>query len=415
MSTQAIAEARAELAEQLRASGRAGPAVLAAFLAVPRHVFLPQIEAAQAYKDTAIVTKSDARGLWVSSSTQPAMMAIMLEQLRLAAGQRVLEIGTGTGYNAAVMATIIGNAGSVATIDIEPDVVDQARANLAAAGFADVTVSCGDGADGVPSQAPYDRIIVTAGAWDLAPRWLAQLDVGGRIVLPLSVRGIQLSVAFQRSGNHWVGRSVYRCRFIRMTGTSAGPEPVLALGPGLHAQVADGPVPEADLLYEALAGPAVEVSSGLRVGGIGELADLDLWLALTEQGLTRINLIGPQEGRADKAQQHIAGLLPLGGFVRHGASGSVAVAALTMPSGVRSEMTEHSNIEVTITSYGTDGAAFATHLAERAAVWDRLGRPSAGTLQLRVYPAGTRPEGTEGGITIDRPNDVLVAGWPVPR
>ena len=417
MSTPAIAEARAELAEQLRASGRAGPTVIAAFLAVPRHVFLPQIEAAQAYKDTAIMTKSDARGLGVSSSTQPAMMAIMIEQLGLASGQRVLEIGTGTGYNAAIMATIIGDARSVVTIDIEPDVVDQARANLAAAGFADVRVFCGDGADGVPSLASYDRIIVTAGAWDLAPQWLAQLDAGGRIVLPLSVRGIQLSVAFERIGNHWVSRSICRCRFIRMTGTSAGPEPVLPLGPapGLHAQVADGPAPEADLLYGALSGPAAAVAAGLRVGGIGKLADLDLWLALTEQGLTRINMIGRPEGRADEAQQRIAGLLPLGGFVRHGASGSMEVAALTVASGGRSEMTEHSDIEVTITGYGTNGAAFATYLAERAAVWDGLGRPSVGTLKLRAYPAGTRPEIIEGDITIDRPNDVLVAGWPAPR
>ena len=184
MSTQAVTEARAGLVGQLRASGRAGATVTAAFLTVPRHVFLPQVEAAQAYQDRAIVTKSDARGLPVSSSTQPAMMAIMLEQLELAAGQRVLEIGTGTGYNAAVIATIVGEAGAVVTIDIEPDVVDQARASLAAAGFAGVTVVRGDGADGVPGLAPYDRIIVTAGAWDLAPRWRAQLGAGGRIVLP---------------------------------------------------------------------------------------------------------------------------------------------------------------------------------------------------------------------------------------
>jgi protein-L-isoaspartate(D-aspartate) O-methyltransferase len=413
VNRRAITEARAGLAGRLQASGRASATVSAAFLAVPRHLFLPQIEAEQAYEDTAIVTKSDASGLPFSSSTQPAMMAIMLEELGLAAGQRVLEIGTGTGYNAAIISTIIGDAGSVVTIDIEPDVVDQARASLAAAGFADTTVICGDGADGVPHLAPYDRIIVTAGAWDLAPQWLAQLGAGGRIVLPLSVRGIQLSVAFERRGDHWASRSVCRCGFIRMTGASAGPEPVLPLGPvpGLHVQVADGPPPEAGLLYEALSGPAGGVSTGLRVGGIARLGDLDLWLALTEQGLTRINMLGRYQGQADKAQQRIAGLMPLGGFVRHGASGSLGVAALTVPSG----MTEHSDIGVTIAGYGTDGAALAAQLAERAVVWDSLGRPSVGTLKLRAYPAGTRPEIIEGEMTIDRPNDVLVAGWSAPR
>jgi protein-L-isoaspartate(D-aspartate) O-methyltransferase len=411
MSTRAITEARAELAGRLRASGRASSTVGAAFLAVPRHLFLPQVDAAQAYKDMAIVTKSDARGLAVSSSTQPAMMAIMLEQLGLAAGQRVLEIGTGTGYNAALIASIIGDPGSVVTVDIEPDLVDQARDNLAGAGFAGVTVICGDGADGAPGRAPYDRIIVTAGAWDLAPRWLAQLGPGGRIVLPLSVRGIQLAVAFERLGNHClISRSACRCGFIRMTGTSAGPEPVVPLGPapGLHAQVADGRAPDAGLLYEALSGPAAEVDAELRVGGIAELADFDLWLALTELSLTRINMMGRHEGQADKSQQRIAGLMPLGGFALSGGPGSFAVAALTMPS----DMTEHTQLGVTIKGYGAAGGSLAARLAERAAVWDGLGRPGAGTLELRAYPGGVQLEGTEGGTVFDRPNTVLVAGWP---
>jgi protein-L-isoaspartate(D-aspartate) O-methyltransferase len=252
-----LAEARARLAGSLRASGLAGAAVCEAFLEVPRHVFLPGEPAAQAYGDTAIVVKSDADGLPVSASTQPAMMAIMLEQLGLAAGHRVLEIGTGTGYNAALIARIVGNSGSVVTIDVEPDLAEQARASLAAAGFAGVTAVCGDGADGVPEHAPYDRIIVTAGVWDLAPQWLTQLAAGGRIVAPISVRGIQLAVAFELALTHWASRAACRCGFIRMTGRSAGPEMVVPFGPqpGLHALAADGPAPEADLLYEALCAP----------------------------------------------------------------------------------------------------------------------------------------------------------------
>jgi protein-L-isoaspartate(D-aspartate) O-methyltransferase len=163
-SDDGLREDRTRLAETLRDSGRAGAVVEAAFLAVPRHLFLPKVEAREAYRDAAITVKSDAEGRPVSSSTQPGMMAIMLEQLGLAAGQRVLEIGTGTGYNAAVLARLVGDSGSVVTIDVEADLVEQARANLAAAGVSGVTVVCGDGADGVPAYAPYDRIIVTAGA-----------------------------------------------------------------------------------------------------------------------------------------------------------------------------------------------------------------------------------------------------------
>jgi protein-L-isoaspartate(D-aspartate) O-methyltransferase len=340
-------------------------------------------------------------------------MAIMLEQLGLASGHRVLEIGTGSGYNAALIAQIVGDSGSVVTIDVEADLADQARASLAAAGLAGVTVVCGDGMDGVPGHAPYDRIIVTAGVWDLAPQWLAQLRGDGRIVAPVSVRGIQLAVALDRAGACWAGRSAQRCQFIRMTGLSAGPGAVVPLGPqpGLHALVADGAVPEADLLYEALSGPAtdVPVPSGLRVDGIAELADLDLWLALTEPGLSRLNMMGPHEAGANQAQRRIAGRLPLGGFARYDSVGRLAVAALAVPPGLGQNDRPRG---VAVHGYGPGGAALADRLAKRAIFWDGLGRPGAGSLELAAYPTGTRPKALEGRTIIRRPNTVLVAGWP---
>lgn len=401
--TDGLAEARARLAEGLRTSGLAGATVSGAFLAVPRHVFLPQESAGHAYEDMAIVIKWDADGLPVSASTQPAIMAIMLEQLGLAAGHRVLEIGTGTGYNAALIAKIVGVSGSVVTIDVEADVVDQARASLAAAGFAGVTVIGGDAADGIPGRAPYDRIIVTAGVWELAPRWLAQLAAAGRIVAPISIRGIQLTVAFEQAVTHWVGRSACRCGFIRMTGVCAGPETVVPLGPqpGLHALVADGPVPEGGRLYEALSGTAVDVPgpSGLTVGGIAELADLDLWLALTEPGLSRLTMMGRYEGYANQAQRRIASRMPLGGFAEYDSIGRLAVAALAPPSGLGRATRV---VGVAFQGCGPGGVALARHLAERAAVWDELGRPGAHGMELAVYPAGARPEAREGHLRTTR-------------
>jgi len=251
---------------------------------------------------------------------------------------------------------------------------------------------------------------VTAGAWDLAPRWLEQLGDGGRIVLPLSVRGVQLSVAFSRAGTGtWASESARRCQFIRMTGSSAGPEFMVPLGPqpGLHALVADGPVPGADPLYKALSGPVTEASAGLRVGGNAELADLDLWLALTEPGLTRVNLMGRHEGRASTAQQRIAGLMPLGGYTRVGSSGELEVAALAVPRGPA----EHGSLAVAVSGYGAGSGALAGYLAERAAVWDALGRPGAARLKLGAYPTGTEPQAHEGAVIIRRPNVALVAGW----
>src|SRR5258708_12031403 len=220
--------ARARLVDELRDSGRlTSPAVEAAFRAVPRHVFLAEMAATEAYQDAALVIKTGEDGMPVSSSSQPAIMAIMLEQLGLAPGHRVLEIGTGSGYNAALMAFLVGERGSVVTVDLDADLVARARANLAAAGYADVVVLCGDGGFGAPDHAPFDRVIVTAGAWDLAPAWLAQLDPGGRIVLPLSVRGTQLCVALEREAGHWRGRSACPCGFLHLAGAFAPPHTFL--------------------------------------------------------------------------------------------------------------------------------------------------------------------------------------------
>src|SRR5258708_24451756 len=186
----------ARLARELRQRGRAlSRSVAEAFARVPRHVFVPEVGPAAAYRDEALVIKCGPDGMPVSSSSQPAMMAIMLDQLGLEPGHRVLEIGTGSGYNAAVMSAVVGPQGQVISIDIDPELVARAQASLAAVGYDRVTLLCADGGYGDPADAPFDRIIVTAGAWDIAPAWLEQVAAGGLPVLPLSVRGIQLAVA----------------------------------------------------------------------------------------------------------------------------------------------------------------------------------------------------------------------------
>src|ERR1700704_4770800 len=131
------------------------PRVEAAFRAVPRHLFLPSLAPEEAYRNVAIPTKL-VDGEAVSSSSQPAIMAIMLEQLGLEPGHRVLEIGAGTGYNAALIAHIVGQGGHVVTIDIDDDLVLLARQHLAAAGFDRVDVRCADGGYGYPEGAPFD-------------------------------------------------------------------------------------------------------------------------------------------------------------------------------------------------------------------------------------------------------------------
>lgn len=161
-----------------------------AFLTVPRETFLSEFAAFEGleavYRDEAIPTKFDANGFAVSSSSQPAIMAEMLEQLALEPGMRVLEVGAGTGYNAALLAQIVGPSGAVTTIEIDPEVARGARAALRR-GSHQVSVRVGDGRNGFPDRAPFDRIIVTASSEEIPRPWFDQLDEGGLLEVPLRI------------------------------------------------------------------------------------------------------------------------------------------------------------------------------------------------------------------------------------
>jgi protein-L-isoaspartate(D-aspartate) O-methyltransferase len=411
--------ARARLARALHDSGHTpSPEVQAAFLAVPRHLFVPGLSAVAAYQDEALVIKYGDDGLPVSSSSQPAMMAIMLEQLGLRPGHRVLEIGTGTGYNAAVMAHIVGPDGLVVSVDIDADLVGRARASLAAAGYQRVRALSADGGYGDPPDAPFDRIIVTAGAWDIPPAWLDQLAPGGRLVLPLSLRGIQLSVRLERlagQAGRWLATSAFRCGFVRMLGAFADPEPFrpLGLSPGLYVQAGDE-LP-ANALADALAGPATDLGTGVLAAGRDDLADLDLWLTLTEPGLDRIAIMETSGGRADPGP-----LLPFGGLVSLGleAEAGLGVSGL---AGARSPGAADGSSgwgqrtypgEIMLRGYGPGGPALTGYLASQVAAWDRVGRPGGADLYLTVWPAGGQVPVPPGLILLRRPHVDVAAGWP---
>ena len=203
------ARLRYGLVSELRSRGVIrSDSVAAAFSTVPRERFIPEVVAEQgleaAYQDRAFPTKHDRRGMPISSSSQPAMMAEMLELLELAPGQHVLEIGAGTGYNAAVLSQIVGPKGRVTTIDIDPEISRRAKEALRTNGSR-ADVRHGDGRAGFAKSQPYDRIIVTASAELIQPAWLEQLKVGGRIIVPLRLDpdadSIQLIPVFERRGH----------------------------------------------------------------------------------------------------------------------------------------------------------------------------------------------------------------------
>jgi protein-L-isoaspartate(D-aspartate) O-methyltransferase len=191
-----------------------------ALLAVPRHLFLPESPLAEAYADIAVATHWED-GMAVSSASQPAIVAFMLEQLQVAPGMRVLEIGAGTGYNAALLSELVGPTGSVTTIDIDPQITAEASAHLAAAGYPTAHVVTGDGAVGWPLGAPYDRIELSVGASDIAPAWFVQLAEGGILTLPLWLGASDVSVAFRKQDGVLVSESLTPCGFMRLRGQEA--------------------------------------------------------------------------------------------------------------------------------------------------------------------------------------------------
>ena len=178
--------ARQRLVDALRRSGVIRTdAVADAMLAVPREAFAPAL--ADAYDDAPILLKRDEGGATVSTISQPTMIASMLEELAVEPGNRVLEVGTASGYNAALLAELAGPSGHVVTIELEEDLAERAAEVLHTAGYGElVTVVAGDGSVGYAPAAPFDRIIVTAGAPSVAPAWIDELRAGGRLVVPIT-------------------------------------------------------------------------------------------------------------------------------------------------------------------------------------------------------------------------------------
>ncbi|SDT79326.1 protein-L-isoaspartate O-methyltransferase family protein [Actinoplanes derwentensis] len=193
-------DARRRYVDLIRADGvELSPALAGAFAAVPREIFVPDgfhrrdgrrvVPADRdylpaVYSNDVLVTKMDGE-VPVSSSSQPSLMAAMIEALAVRPGMRILEIGAGTGYNAALLATL---GASVTTMDVQPDVAARARSALARAGIAGVRVETADGYTGGPAE-HYDRIIVTVGVAGISPHWLDRLDPGGRIIVPVEHAG----------------------------------------------------------------------------------------------------------------------------------------------------------------------------------------------------------------------------------
>jgi protein-L-isoaspartate(D-aspartate) O-methyltransferase len=270
------------------------PALIAAFRATPRHLFLDRIwqhrdgqwraiEPSQPqeddlrtlYSDRALTTKISSPGpgeapVSVSSSSQPSLMAQMLEDLNLSAGLRVLEIGAGTGYNAALLAFVVGE---VISIDVDREVLADARRHLETFPDRGVLLHHADGRLGWPAGAPYDRIQVTAASEDLEPAWLEQLGPGGIVQVPIDLApGLAWIVQGAGRGGAFSGRLTRPAYFMPLRDEG---------DPGRDRSVSTGPLPGPERLQSVPAPWAAwherrtNVEATDFLGGVAMLAWLE--------------------------------------------------------------------------------------------------------------------------------------------
>ena len=199
---------RAMVEEQIRERGVHQPEVLRAMETVPRHLFVPGDNRDQAYGDSPLPIG------WGQTISQPYIVALMTELLKLDRGDKVLEIGTGSGYHAAVLSKV---AGEVYTIEIIDELGRQAKSTLQQLGYGNVHVRVGDGYKGWPDKAPFDAVILTAAPPTIPQPLLDQLKVGGRMVVPVGSY-VQDLLLITKTAHGIERRTVAPVRFVPMTG-----------------------------------------------------------------------------------------------------------------------------------------------------------------------------------------------------
>jgi protein-L-isoaspartate(D-aspartate) O-methyltransferase len=205
-----------ELIAVLREEGVRDRRVLEAFRRVRREQFVPLAYVLHAYEDRPIPIARD------QVTTQPSLVARMVEALRLTGGERVLEVGTGLGFQAAILAAL---AGEVYSVERFPELAEQASRNLALARMEQVTVIIGDGTLGLPEHAPFDAIVVAAAAPEVPWPLVDQLVDGGRLVHPLGPGGNEMVIAFRKEGGELTEESrLVPAYFVPLVGRYGLPE-----------------------------------------------------------------------------------------------------------------------------------------------------------------------------------------------
>ncbi|WP_449061492.1 methyltransferase, FxLD system [Planomonospora algeriensis] len=395
---------REALVQQLRKQGMiVSDRVADAFSTVERHRFVPEetpLEVAYNAND-AVATKRDEHGAIISSVSAPFIQAQMIEQAGLKPGMSVLEIGSG-GYNAALLAEVVGTKGRVISMDIDPEVTDRASALLDAAGYGSrVEVVLADAEHGVPASEPFDAIVVTVGVWDIPPAWLEQLTPDGRLVVPLRMNGITRSIGFRWEGDHLVSTSAEVCGFVAVQGDGEHPDRIFQLpdGHGRHISLRfDTGAPEDPaLLNGVLATERTTVWSGVTTKHGVSFADLHLWFASFLPGFCRV----AADDGTDLAAER-------GTWFPYGVVHKDAFAYLAVRPAL-----EGRGAEFGAAAYGPPASAqeAATAMVEQIQAWNRLARTSSPTFAFWPNSSDhTRiPKDT---VVLPKAHGLVTISWP---
>jgi protein-L-isoaspartate(D-aspartate) O-methyltransferase len=374
-------ELRQRLVDDLRRRGYIRDERVAdAFTTVARERFLAGYAESHGldavYKDEAIVTRRDPdTGEATSSSSQPAIMAEMLEMLAPAPGERVAEIGAGTGYNAALLAHLVGDDGAVTSVELDPEVAAEARRNLREAGSSAIVV-VGDGRDGAAAVPPLDAMIATASVEAVPRTWHDQLRTGGRLVVPLRISrvafGLQVVAALRRGRRGFEHAATVTGVFMALREPGAAPDRRDRVTAGEQTD-AGGGRPLVGIGGPALAGldGAGRRALVVRALGFGRSGSVDLGGGPPWAPLAYVALALPEERLVEVTRP---GRWALG--VVDAADGSLALLWIG-PSGAAVE------------AFGGRGAEGALRSALDR--WARAGRPGLDDLVVNVRYGPERP------------------------
>ncbi|WP_404190730.1 methyltransferase, FxLD system [Streptomyces tauricus] len=398
---------RNALVDQLRADGHARtPAVETALRTVPRHVFVPEASLEDAYGNAPVHIKYDTDGTSISCASQPGVVALMLDQLDTQPGERILELGAGTGYNAGLLAHLVGESGHVTTLDVDDDLVEGARTHLAAAGITNVEAVTRDGALGYAEAAPYDRIIATVGAHGVPHAWLQQLAPGGRLLVPQRLKGtVSRSIAYEQRDGRWVSLGSEMNTFMPLRrGIADDDRRVIPLSTdgAVRLQAPTGLSIDADALADVLDQPRTEEWTGMTVRAMESPEWMELFVACSlPSGLIR--MLFPQSAKGTLLTED-----PYPSSTAVVDKGAVTYLARRVS---KEKTTEGDKLwEFGVIGHGPGIDELVTKVADAIRTWDRHYRDRGATFEIQPLDA-PEIEQRPGLFALDTPLNRIVVDW----